>query len=299
LTSRRQNAIGVIYLLLTALCWGFVASAVKRLTYEVHPYTISFSRVALATVVFVVLFIRQGGRWRNVKWFLPWILLGAIGRAGNYIFFNTGLQRMPSNASSILGPVESIGTVLLAQWFAGERARNKWLGLALSVGGLTLIWWNGKGWATLLTPGHVAGNVVLVLAGLASALQFASQKVLSSKLSGPEILLPVFAWSSVLTAPFAWAVGGFSRAYSPSAWGLMLVLGLALTGGSFYFLGEGYRRCEASTAVVITSTCTFLTLVWSVLLLRESVSLVMIVGVVLGVSGAVYMVLIDQQRLRK
>ncbi len=77
------------------------------------------------------------------------------------------------------------------------------------------------------------------------------------------------------------------------------MLGLALTGGSFYLLGEGYKRCDASTAVVITNTSTFLTLLWSALLMRESVSPVMIVGVLLGVSGAVYMVLIDQRKLGK
>ena len=102
-----------------------------------------------------------------------------------------------------------------------------------------------------------------------------------------------------MTAPFAWTAGGMDRAYSHGAWGLMLVLGLALTGGSFFLLGEGYKRCDASTAVVITNTCTFLTLLWSALLMRESVSLVMVVGVLLGVAGAVYIVLIDQRKLGK
>jgi drug/metabolite transporter (DMT)-like permease len=263
------------------------------------PYTISFSRVVLATIAFVPLFARQGGDWRRIRWFAPWVLVGALGRAGNYILYNAGLTRMPSNASTILAPVQAICTVLLARWFIGERMRHKWPGIAVSLLGLTLIWWNGKGWATLVDHKYLAGNTLLVLAGVASGLQFTSQKALSARLSGPEILLPVFAWSTAMTVPFAWTAGGFRRSYSPSAWLLTLVLGVVLTGGSFFFLGEGYKRCDASTAVVLTNTSTFLTLIWSTLLLQETVSLVMVLGVLLGVSGAVLVVLADRRALTK
>jgi drug/metabolite transporter (DMT)-like permease len=80
------------------------------------------------------------------------------------------------------------------------------------------------------------------------------------------------------------------RAYSPLAWVLLLILGIVLTGGSFYLLGEGYKRCDASTAVVITNTSSFLTLLWSRLLLREHVSAAMVVGAVLSVTGTILVV---------
>jgi drug/metabolite transporter (DMT)-like permease len=287
----------MIYLLLTALCWGFVASTVKQLTAEVDPYTISLFRVSLATVVFSLLLRKKN--WRRIRWFLPWVVLGALGRAGNYLLYNVGLTRMPSNAATILAPVQAVSTVLLARWFVGERVRGKWTGLGLSIAGLVLIWWSGKGWATLLDPSYVGGNILLVLSGLASALQFTSQKVLSSRLSGPEILLPVFALSTAITLPFAITAGGFTHAYSPTAWVLLLVLGLVLTGGSFFFLGEGYRRCDASTAVVITNTSTFLTLLWSALLMRERVSPIMLVGTALGVAGTLVVVRADYRAIRQ
>jgi drug/metabolite transporter (DMT)-like permease len=283
--------VGILSLMLTALCWGFVASTVKRLTATVDPYTISFFRVVLATAVFALLLKRD--RWAQIRWFAPWILVGALGRAGNYLLYNTALTTMPSNAATILAPVQAIGTVLLARWFVGERVRGKWLGLVLSLGGLVLIWWSGKGWSTLTDPRYIAGNTLLVLAGVASALQFTSQRALSATLSGTEILLPVFAWSTAITIPFAWTAGGFNQSYPPSTWGWLLFLGLVLTGGSFYFLGEGYKRCEASTAVVITNSSTFLTLLWSALLMHEDVGLVTIVGAVLGVAGTLLVVRAD------
>lgn len=295
MVSRREHTLGVIYLLLTALCWGFVASTVKRLTEEVDPYTISFYRVSLATVVFALLLRKQS--WRRLGWLLPWVWIGAAGRAGNYLLYNAGLTFMPSNAVTILAPVQAIGTVLLARWVIGERIQGKWLGLGLSVAGLLLIWWSGKGWETLADARYVGGNLLLILAGLASALQFTSQKVLSSRFSGTEILLPVFALSTGITIPFAGAAGGFRQSYSPTTWLLLLFLGLVLTGGSFYALGEGYKRCDASTAVVITNCSIFLTLLWSVLLLHEPVSWPMVGGAVLGVAGTLLVVRTDRRTL--
>ena len=283
--------MGILALMLTALCWGFVASTVKRLTASVDPYTISFFRVVLATVVFAVLLKRD--RWNKIRWFAPWILIGALGRAGNYLLYNAALTTMPSNAATILAPVQAIGTVLLARWFVGERVRGKWLGLALSLVGLVLIWWGGRGWSTLTDPRYVAGNTLLVLSGVASALQFTSQKALSATLSGSEILLPVFALSTAITIPFAWTAGGFSQVYPAATWGWLLFLGLVLTGGSFYFLGEGYKRCDASTAVVITNGSTFFTLLWSALLMHEDVGLVTVAGAVLGVAGTLLVVRTD------
>jgi drug/metabolite transporter (DMT)-like permease len=298
LTKQKEYTIGVVYLALTALCWGFVASTVKRLGTMVDPYTISFFRVILATAVFGVLAFFQKRQWQGMRWFMPWIFVGAVGRAGNYLLYNAGLQHMPSNAATILAPVQAIGTVLLARWFIGERTGRKWLGIALSIAGLSLIWWNGRGPATLLDLDYVAGNVLLVLSGFASALQFTSQKVLSRSHSGVEILLPVFAWSTVLTTPFAWTAGGFTHAYSGQAWILLLFLGLVLTGGSFFFLGQGYARCDASTAVVITNTSTFLTLLWSGLLMNERISIAMIVGTALSVAGTVSVINTDRRSIQ-
>jgi drug/metabolite transporter (DMT)-like permease len=42
LPSKRENAIGVLYLFVTAACWSFVAVVVKQLTGTVDSNTISF-----------------------------------------------------------------------------------------------------------------------------------------------------------------------------------------------------------------------------------------------------------------
>ena len=297
---RREHAIGVAFLFLTAACWGFVAISVKRLTAEVDPYTISFARVSLASLVFVVLFVAQKGDWSRIRWFLPWILLGALGRTGNYLMYNAGLVHLPANATNILAPAQTVGVILLARWILKERIRGKWVGILISLVGVGLIWWNGKGWQTLLDLRHAGGNTLLVLAGLSTSLQFTSQKVLASaKMTSLESLIPVFGWSSLLTLPVAAVWGGPTRPYSAFAWVLMAFLGLVLTGGSFLFMAEGYRRCTATTAVIITNTTTFFTLVWSRLLLGESASPAMIVGTVLGVAGSLAVIQADRRVLRE
>jgi drug/metabolite transporter (DMT)-like permease len=138
---------------------------------------------------------------------------------------------------------------------------------------------------------------LLVVAGVASGFQFTSQKVLSSRLSSLEILIPVFGLSTLIILPFAWGAAGLARAYSPATWGLLLFLGFVLTGGSFFFLAEGYRRCAATTAVVITNTTVLWTLIWSRYLLQESVSAIMVLGALLGAVGAVAVVQADTRAI--
>ena len=295
MNDRRENTIGVLCLFGVALCWGFVASTVKRLSASLDPYTISFFRVSMATLVFAGLFWLRKGDWRRLPWFWPWMLVGALGRVGNYVLYNAALAWMPSNAATLTSPVQTVAVLLMARVVLGERVRDRWLGLALSLGGMALLWWNGQGWEALVDPRYVWGNLLMVLAGLGSAVQYMSQKVLSARRSSLEILLTVFAWSTLVQLPLAWASGGLSRAYDGPTWALILFLGLALTAGSYFLLAEGYRRCAAMTAVTITNTTIFLTLVWSALLLRERVSAIMVVGALLVVAGAAAVVIADRR----
>ena len=162
LSSKRENTIGVVYLFMAAACWSFIAVVVKQLTATVDPNTISFFRVFLATLVFVALFVKQKGDWRRLAWFAPLIVIGALGRAGNYLFYNAGLVHTPSSAATILAPVQQIGVVILAGWFLNERIASKWLGMTLSFLGLLLIWWNGQPLSVLLAPDYAWGYSLLV-----------------------------------------------------------------------------------------------------------------------------------------
>jgi len=142
--------------------------------------------------------------------------------------------------------------------------------------------------------------VLLILAGVSTALQFTSQKALASaKLTSLEILIPVFGWSTLITLPFAAVGGAGGRDYSAVAWLLLLFLGFVLTGASFLFLAEGYKRCTATTAVIITNTTTFFTLIWARLLLGEPISAARLVGTLLGVAGSLAVILTDRRLLRR
>ncbi len=297
MSSKRENTIGVVYLFLAAACWSFIAVVVKQLTATVDPNTISFFRVFLATLVFVALFVKQKGDWRRLAWFAPLIVIGALGRAGNYLFYNAGLVHTPSSAATILAPVQQIGVVILAGWFLNERIASKWLGMTLSLLGLLLIWWNGQPLSALLAPDYAWGYSLLVLAALASAVQFTSQKKLSNRYSGSEILLPIFALATVITVPFAWSSGGFSHGYDVRTWALLLFLGIVLTGVAFIFIGEGYKRCDSSSGMVILNTGVFFTLVWSYLLLHENVGPMMVVGACLGLAGAIAVIQSDRNEI--
>lgn len=138
---------------------------------------------------------------------------------------------------------------------------------------------------------------MMFISGIASAFHFTSQKVLTAKTSVAEMLLPVFGWATMLTLPFAWLSGGFTRSYSLATWVLALLLGVVLTGGSFIFLGEGYKRCSVTTGVIVTNSSIFITLLLSFWLLHEVVSPIMILGALLVLGGTAAVMHSDRPQL--
>ena len=297
MSRKQENTIGILYLLLASASWGFVASSVKTLTHEMDPYTISFSRHLLALLFFVVLFVRQKGSWRRLQWFLPWVLIGAAGRVGNYLLFNAGLVYAPSNAATISLPVQTVTTILLAQLLFGERMKAKLPGIALSLLGLAFLWWNGQGWETLTDPRYALGNILIVVSGTASAVHFLSQKALTSRMAVLDMLVVVFAWATLATLPFSWASGGLRLSYSGGAWALVLFLGIILTGASFLFLAEGYKRCTATAGVIVTNSSIFITLLLSRFLLHEAVSWMMVWGALLVMAGTLAVVQAERREI--
>lgn len=299
MSAKRQNAIGLGFFFFTAACWSIVAVVVKELSASVDPYTISFYRVFLATFVLAAIFVAQKGDWRRLQWLAPLIVIGALGRVGNYLLQSVGIAETTAGAAVLLAPAQQIGVVLLAWWFLHERIRTKWLGLTLSLMGLILIFWNGQSPTQLFDVGYSWGYLLLILAGFSTAVQFTSQKMLSREFSAAEIMLPVFVLASVLTFPFAAVAGGFSRSYDAWTWALLLFIGLVLTGGAFYSLGEGFKRCDSTTGVVIINAGVFFTLFWSAFLLHEQIGIFMMAGCLLGLIGTIAVIRADRKQLHR
>lgn len=299
MSAKRENAIGLLYFSFTAACWSIVAVVVKQLSQSVDPYTLSFYRVFFATFVLAAIFVVQKGDWRRLQWFAPLIIIGALGRVGNYLLQSAGIAQTTASAATLMAPAQQIGVLLLAWWLLHEQIRSKWLGLCLSFLGLILIFWNGQPLALLFDVGYSWGYLLLILAGFATAVQFTTQKMLSGKFTAAEIMLPVFVLSSALNFPVAAAAGGFSRSYDPWTWALLLFIGLVLTGGAFYALGEGFRRCDSTTGVVIINAGVFFTLFWSHFLLNETIGPIMIAGAVLGLAGTIAVIRADRRQIHQ
>ena len=299
LSAKRQNAIGLGYFFFTAACWSIVAVVVKELSDSVDPYTLSFYRVFFATFLLAVIFVGQKGDWRRLQWFVPLILIGALGRVSNYFLQSVGIAETTASAAVLLAPAQQIGVVLLAWWLLHERMRTKWLGLVLSFLGLILIFWNGQPLAQLFAVSYSWGYVLLIFSGFATSIQFTTQKMLSKEFTAAEIMLPVFVLSSVMTFPVAAASGGFSRSYDLWTWILLLFIGLVLTGGAFYSLGEGFKRCDSTTGVVIINCGVFFTLFWSYMLLGERIGIIMIAGCALGFLGTIAVIRAERKQLHQ
>src|SRR5262245_20491364 len=184
---------------------------VARVTLQsIPPAMLAFMRLALGALALALFSGRQpaaplsGADRRAIAW------MGILGFAGAYICSNWGIAHSTATNGALLITVEPIAMILLSPWYLGERlSRRGAIGAALTIAGTVVLVVNGiPGLTEKLAP-HWAGDLVLVLAGVAYAsYSLLGRRVLErhaplgvttrSLMWGAAALLPIagFEWAS-------------------------------------------------------------------------------------------------------
>lgn len=103
---------GVILALITVLCWGVLAVALKVAVKVVDPYTIVWFRFAFAAIALFLYFAIFDRKQLRILIKPPfWLIVASLALAINYIGFMLGVKyTSPSNAQVVI----QIGPVLFA-----------------------------------------------------------------------------------------------------------------------------------------------------------------------------------------
>src|SRR5215813_6784749 len=185
---------------------------VARTTLEsVPPAMLAFSRLALGAGA-LALFSRgqpapslSGADRRAIAW------MGILGFAGAYACSNWGIAHSTATNAALLITVEPIAMILLSPWYLGERlSRRGAIGAALTILGTAVLVVNGIPGVTEQIVPHWAGDVVLVLAGVA----YASYSLLGRRMlerHAPMVVTTTsLIWGAAALLPiagFEWASG--------------------------------------------------------------------------------------------
>ncbi|RUR33426.1 EamA/RhaT family transporter [Vreelandella andesensis] len=277
-----MSSADALRLLLLSSLWGLSFIFMRVAAPEFGPVPLVLIRMGVGALLLVPLLMSL--RYLTLIWQHkgPLLILGIINHVLPFSLLALATTRLEAGFTSLINATTPIFTALLgAAFFATPIQRQQYLGLALALFGVYVLSANrldfalgGDGWFIVAVLGAtfcygLAGNYSKTrLSHLPSRVLAAG----SSAMSALVLLVPgLLLWPS--------------EPVSTLAWGNALALAMLSTTLAFLL----YFGLLASAGATATSTVTFLipvsALLWGYLLLNETLSLQVVTGMVITLSG--------------
>ena len=285
-----RSGNGLIALLLTpVIIWSTVFPLSKIVLDYVPPTSLAALRFcvgALCLLAFASYSFGARAMWLSLqRQYKTYLLLGFVGIFLNNLLQNMGLDMGTASGTSLLGTTDPIFVTIFSAVFLGEALNGgKIAGLFAAFLGVFLVTTNGH-WA--LEWGEATGNILVI----ASALSYSVYSILSKRILHYEEPPIVVAWTTtigavcLLGAALVIDRGTVWGQLSPAHTAIIAYLSVIPTSVSvvayFYLL----QRIEASRAAMTFFLIPVFSILWSVLLLKESVSWAMLAGGALIILG--------------
>jgi drug/metabolite transporter (DMT)-like permease len=243
----------------TALCWGVLPIALTVTLRAVDPYTLTWFRFVTATLMLggALALMGQlpkptafGGR--------GWVVfaLALAGLAGNFVVYVIALGYASPTINQVVTQLSPIllmlgGIVVFHERFSWVR----WIGFGLLLVGLPLFFNKRLPELMQLRSGLGLGVALLVIASFIWAVYGLAQKWLLRKLSGQQVLLLLYAGSSIVLFPLAHPAA-ILKVDAVQGW--MLAFACANTVVAYGAFAEALKHWEASrVAATLTLTPLF------------------------------------------
>ncbi len=281
-----------IKLLLTAFFWGGTFIAGRMIAGKVDPLNAAFLRFLIASVFLLVVTKHFEGHLPKVSkgQMVSLVLLGATGIFSYNLFFFSGLNYIGAGKASLIIAINPVCISLLSALIFKETLNTvKSFGILISVtgalivisnGNITAVMGSGFGRGELLILGCVGSWVAYSLIGktVMGRLSPLVSVCYSSILGTLMLLLPVLFNGSL----------GQAAAYSAMDWLSLFYLGFFGTVLGFFWYYEGIKNIGPMKASVFINFVPVSAIFLAYFLLDEAVSLTLLAGAVLVISG-VYM----------
>jgi len=278
---------GYLALITLALIWGAAFFFIKIAVRDVSPATLVLARSFFGALTLGVIFAvrRQtpfpaGTRAR----LLPFLTMAIVGSLIPWGAIAFGEQSISSALASILNATTPLWTAVFAYWVTpAERPSGlNYLGVAIGFLGTGIL----IAPDLIGQPFHATTLGTLAVAGAACSYAVAAL-VQRRRLRGVSPLQVGF-WQLALTAPLAFAVAlptiGATHLRLPSIVA-MLFLGVGGSGIGFLLYYFMMNTLGATRATTVTFLLPITAVFWGASLLRESITITILVGMVVILLG--------------
>lgn len=276
-------------LILTAFLWGGTFVAGRLLSDGMGAFSAAFLRFLTASICMMwIMRYRAGGLPRlDKKGWIGVCLLGATGVFAYNALFFTGLQTVTAGRAAVIISLNPIVITLLAAVFFGEKlSSRKGLGICLSVTGATIAISRGDP-ISLFTGGLTSGDLAI----FGCVASWATYSLLGKRMMGFLTPHAAITYScitgTIMLLPFALYEGMMSdfSGYTTNHFICIAYLGVLGTVIGFTWFYEAINTIGASRAAVFINFVPVAAILCGWFFLGEPLSLSLLLGVSLVVSG--------------
>jgi drug/metabolite transporter (DMT)-like permease len=268
---------------------GAAVVATRKVIGDVAPLNLAFLRYAIggACLAAFVSTLRPGTLRIPRDQLLPIALLGVLMYALIPVLFNTSLQYTTASRGAVILALMPLFTAVLGAFARSERLQPvQWLGVALSIGGVAVVFAeSGLG----LTDGRrvAFGNALMVIAALVGAVYSVRARPYLQHFGAPPVAaIAMLSGAALLFLPvlFRGVIGEMRDASTETS---LLVLYLAIPGGAIGFFLTSYAlsRLTATQATLYINLNPIVATILAALLLDEPLTRWFGLGFALVIAG--------------
>ena len=277
------------YVLLGAL-WGSSFLFMRMGAAEFGPLATAWLRVCIATLMLFPLMVWQGqlsvfkANWKLVLGF------GVINSALPFALYAYAVMHISTGLSAILNASVPLSAALVAWLWLGDRL-NRWRIVGLIVGfvGVALLANHQTNFHSASNPDASSwGQHTAIAACLLATICYAIAGSFNKKYmpNMPALVSATgsqFGASLALTVPALFALP--DNMPGAQAWGSILMLGIACTGIAYILFFRLVNRAGPAKALTVTFLIPVFALIYGVIFLGETVTLIMVLLGMLVILG--------------
>jgi drug/metabolite transporter (DMT)-like permease len=272
-----------------ALIWGASFFFIKVAVHDMSPVVLVLIRSVSATIA-LALIVRVTGRplfgegWRSRV--IPFAILAITGGLLPWAGIAWGETRISSGLASILNSTTPLWTAVLVYWVipSDRPSPLNYVGVLIGLAGVVIL--VVPDFASKGIGGSALGALAVVLSSLAYAVNALYLRRKMRGVSVYEAALGQLAATAVLALPFA-APSLPSVHFGLASMAAVIALGV---GGSaiglllYFYIMKSLGPVQATGVTLLVPVTA---VIWGVILLREVVTLPIIIGMVVILTGIV------------
>jgi drug/metabolite transporter (DMT)-like permease len=286
--SLNAEAIGIAAALGSAASWALGSVLFKRLGDVMSPIALTFAKGAVGTALLLAVTGPLAVQPLPYEPLLLLVLSGLIGIAAGDTFFFIALRSLGAQAVVVLLTLGQVLTVLLAVLWLGERPRaGEWLGISLVVSGVATVMWFRLGVENRRSG--LAGLLWGLLAVVAMAVStIIAKEALDESGSLQATFIRMLAGTVgifLVGGAMGQLRGTLTPLRQPGFAALFLASVVTVTFGGFWLSLLAIQKIDVAVANTLSSTEPLLVLPIAAFVLKESLTVPVLLGSALAVLG--------------